>query len=157
MDCREKTAYCGLYCSDCIPGDRRIYDAIERTLAIFDEVGMERYAAFSTRKSQVFEQYPQAVAVLREILRLKCSGSCRQGPVSELGCRPDCPIRVCVQEKGYDGCWECGEHRDCANLDGLKGFHPSLHETLDTIAAEGIDAWVTKRRPHYPWNEKKDR
>lgn len=157
MDCREKTACCGLYCDDCIPGDQRIYDAIEKTLAVFDEVGMEQYAAFSSQESGVFEQYPQAVDLLREILKLKCSGSCRQGPVSEMGCMPDCPIRVCVLEKGYEGCWECAEHRRCDKLDGLKGFHPSLNDALDTIAAKGIDAWVEARGPHYPWSKAKDR
>lgn len=157
MDCRDKTAYCGLYCSDCIPGDQRIYDAVEKTLAIFDEVGMERYAAFSAQKSKVFEQYPQAIAVLGEILKLKCSGSCRRGPDSVLGCMPDCPIRVCVLGKTYDGCWECPDHRTCVKLERLKGFHPSINETLEAIAVGGVEGWVSHRLPHYPWSKERER
>ena len=157
MDCREKTAYCGLYCADCIPGDTRIYESVEQTLALFDEVGMDQYAVHSARKNPLLEQYPQAIAVMNAVLKLRCGGSCRQGLVSGLGCAQDCPIRICVLDKGYDGCWECAEHRECAKLDRLKGFHPSLHETLDTIGAHGIEAWVHGRGPHYPWSAEKDR
>lgn len=151
----EKTSYCGLYCEDCIPGDARLYAAIESLLRLFDEVGMNKYAAFSASKSAVFEKYPEAVTVLRELLKLRCSGSCRRGPVSELGCAGDCAIRTCAMEKGYEGCWDCDEHRDCLRLERLTGFHPSVARTLDTISSEGINAWAQKRGPHYPWSSPK--
>ena len=157
MDYREKTAFCGLYCSDCIPGDARIFETIKKTLAVLDEVGMTQYAAHSAQKNPLLKQYPQAIAVMEAVLKLQCGGSCRRGQVSGLGCAQDCPIRVCALEKGYDGCWECTEHRACTKLDRLKGFHPSLNETLDTIAEKGIEGWVHGRGLHYPWSEKKDR
>ena len=118
---------------------------------------MDQYAAPSAKKNPMLAQYPQAIAVMKAVLQVRCGGSCRGGRVSGLGCVQDCAIRAYVLEKGYDGCWECAEHRDCVKLDRLKGFHPGLHETLDTVAAKGIDAWAEGRGPHYPWSKEKDR
>jgi len=146
------TALCGLYCRDCIPGNDRIYALVEELLREFAATGFANYAAFKAKRSAVFAEFPAAERVLREILRLKCSGSCREGPVSDLGCAVDCPIRKCVLDRKLEGCWQCGERGTCEHIKRSSAFHPGLRENLEAIAKYGMERWSEHRGRHYNWS-----
>jgi len=143
---RTYTSYCGLYCRDCIPSNRRLFALVgdlERKLA---ELHFEEYAALKARGDVAFGDYQKFLRVLQSIRGLECKAPCRAG-----GGKASCAVRDCVLARELLGCWECQQHRTCQLLDPLKRFHPNLEYHLDLIRREGIDAWSAKRKGHYSW------
>lgn len=147
------TAYCGLYCGDCIPGNRELFKTTRRLREIIEETGLAKYANFKAEKSDTFNNFDIFFQVLQEINRLECTGSCFEGPNSDLGCTPNCEIRVCVLEHKLNGCWECNSSKDCKKLTELKAFHPGLEKNLEAIKKYGLDNWPKYRGKHYTWSK----
>jgi hypothetical protein len=151
---RKITAYCGLCCADCIPGNKELFKATRRLQEIIEETGLAKYASFKAAKSGVFNNFDIFLQVLHEINRLECSGSCFEGPISDLGCKSDCEIRSCVLEHKLNGCWECKSSKNCGKLTELKAFHPGLENNLEAIKQHGLDNWLKYRGKHYKWSKK---
>ena len=55
-----------------------------------------------------------------------------------------------LEEKQYEGCWECDDFKDCELLDYLKRIH-SIEHNLEMIREFGINNWADKRGKHYKW------
>lgn len=149
-ECERDTAYCGLYCRDCIPSDHHLFELAGALQARLEEVGFEHYAALKSRSFPVFQNYPRFREVLEAIgarVGMSCSGPCREG-----GGNTDCRVRACCQEKGYRGCWECAGFRDCALLQPLRDFHgDNINHNLEVIRQHGPANWADERGKHYPW------
>jgi hypothetical protein len=140
------TAYCGLYCQDCIPSDRRLFDLLDELDGRIEELQLEKYAALKAEKEEAFRDYPAFVAVLQALRRLRCESPCAEG-----GCKPGCAIRACVREKGYDGCRGCGDFESCRLLAPLTAHHPGLLHNLRMIKAYGPWGWSGRSGKHYRW------
>lgn len=149
---RKYTAYCGLYCRDCIPGNKHLYEQVKELEDTLEKINFKEYAKFKSKKSAVFNDYDRFVDVLKEIKKLECTGSCYEGPQSVLGCTLDCKIRSCVIERGYEGCWECEENQTCDKLLKHKEFHPGVEKNLEMISKHGVENWMDKRGKHYKWS-----
>jgi hypothetical protein len=140
------TAYCGLYCRDCIPCRRTLFSLAGDLEAELAGARFEEYARLKTRADAAFADYPAFLGVLRAIRGLECREPCRSG-----GGKAVCAVRDCVLARGLAGCWDCGESGTCGLLAPLLRFHPNLEHHLDLIRQEGPGAWSAKRRGHYPW------
>ena len=152
IDAKRYTAYCGLYCIDCIPSNKRFFQLVSELDKTLEDLKFENYAKLKSKKSVIFDEYPTFINVLREIKKLQCFSTCRDGPNSMLGCRINCRIRQCAIEKGYEGCWECDSYKDCANLSDLKINHPLLDNNIETIKRYRVEKWSDKRSKHYSWD-----
>lgn len=150
---REHTAFCGLYCLDCIPSKKTLFETAQELENILSDLNLEKYAEFKSKKFEVFKAYPKFIKVLREIKKLECKAPCFEGPRSEAGCKQNCEIRACVLNKKYEGCWECIDYNNCELLTPLKNFHPGLEQNLEMIKIFGVDNWSSKRGRHYPWSK----
>ncbi len=145
-DERTCTAYCGLYCRDCIPSDRRLFDLARELESELARVRLEEYARLKTPADAAFADYPAFLKVLRAVRGLECRAPCRAG-----GGKVACSVRDCVLARGLGGCWDCAERGTCRLLAPLLRFHPNLEHHLELIRREGPDGWSGKRRGHYPW------
>jgi hypothetical protein len=143
---RTLTSYCGLYCGDCIPSNRRLFALARELEDKLEELDFEEYADHKAKGDAVFRDYRGFLGVLRSIRGLECRRPCRAG-----GGKTSCAVRDCVQARGLPGCWECPEYRTCEVLGPLRRFHPNLECHLDLIRQEGIDGWSDRRKGHYPW------
>jgi hypothetical protein len=142
---KDLTAFCGIFCGDCIPSREELFCTVDRLDEMLGEIEFEAYAAYKTNLLPAFKEYPAFLSVLRQIKQLRCP-TCRQG-----GRNPQCEIRLCVQNKGLNGCWECDERSGCAFLDRLRNVHPNLDYNLGLIAKMGTEKWFLKRKEHYQW------
>jgi hypothetical protein len=143
---RRYTSYCGLFCRDCIPSNRRLFALARDLESKLAELHFEEYAAHKARGDAAFGGYQDFVGVLQAIRGLECMAPCRAG-----GGKTSCAVRACVLAHELLGCWECQQHRTCELLSPLRRFHPNLEHHLDLIRQEGIDAWSAKRKGHYAW------
>jgi len=155
IDNSRLTAYCGLYCEDCIPSKTELYLLAARLEDLLAELKFNSYAelkagqTYWSESNTAFKNYPSFIGVLQAIRGLECKSPCREGG----GWKGDrCMMRNCAIEKGLPGCWECGEYKTCQHLAPLLKFHPNLAYHLELIRSEGVDKWTAKRRGHYPWS-----
>ena len=137
------TAFCGIYCGDCIPSKEEFFSTIDRLDEMLGELQFDEYADYKANRNPAFKDYPVFIAVLRQIKQL-CCVTCRQG-----GGNSQCEIKGCVQNKELNGCWECNERSGCLFLNRLRSVHPNLDYNLDLIEKMGPEKWVEKRKQHY--------
>ena len=151
----EQTAYCGLYCGDCIRYKSKAADLARGLLIELQDTEFEKYAEiksgsakqFDTAKQ--FEHYGQCYEVLEAIVALQCNNPCRVSG----GCPTfSCDILKCCCEKGFEGCWQCNEFESCAKFDSLKSIHgDSPQQNLKKIEELGLDKWIERRCKPYVW------
>jgi len=142
------TAYCGLFCGDCIPARKSLFEVTGKLEDLLKELQFENYAELKVKTDGVFDDYPEFASVLSAIMKLQCPAPCREG-----GGKQDCAIRECARGKSYEGCWECDERSGCRLLAPLKEFHgETIEKNLEAIRENGPGGWSGKRGKHYPWS-----
>jgi len=133
-------APCGIYCAEC-PNHTGVIADMARDLR--KELRTVRYDKTAEALSglswfKAFEKYPDAYEVLGAMVKLRCKRGCKDG-----GGNPGCKIRKCAEKKGYDGCWECDEFKNCNKLAYLEPAHGSGHlKNLASIKKNGKDGFL---------------
>lgn len=151
---RQLTTYCGLWCGDCVPAQRELYESARQLQRLMEEYHFAEYAASKAARVPEFLRFHEFEQTLAAILREECTVPCVDGPCSEANCGPGCPIRVCVLGKRLAGCWECPEHEQCPLLLDMVPRHPDLMYSLRMIAAHGVESWADWRGAHHPWQKR---
>jgi hypothetical protein len=147
---RHYTAFCGLYCEDCIPSRSSLFEAVQGLAGELDRLDFRRYAALKAESTEIFSGYERFREYLSAIASLRCPGPCAEG-----GGKKDCAIRACAKEKGYAGCWECGIFETCKLLLRFQRFHGDTPiNNLRLIREHGPDNWARHRGPHYLWSKR---
>lgn len=149
---KKLTAFCGLYCLDCIPANKELFEKIEQLEKVLDDLNVGEYVKVRAEVDAKFNKYEDFREFLALLKTLKCKGPCREG-----GGKEACEIRDCVQAKWYEGCWECKNTKTCRLLERLKIVHPNLEENYELIRREGIEKWSIFRKGHYYWQNEKEK
>ena len=139
----ELTAYCGLYCGDCVRYKSKAADLARELLDELQRTEFEKYAeakSGSMDKAEELEYYQGCCKVLETIVELQCNESCQVGG----GCPTfSCKIVECCQEKELEGCWECEEFETCDKFDFLKPVHEDAYlKNLRKIKKQGLDKFI---------------
>ena len=141
MDNQESLiAYCGLYCDDCHGYNGRIPDLARDLRKELRAARYEKFAKFISGYNfgKDFAGYDECYKVLGAMVKFRCRKGCKAG-----GGSPFCKIRLCVQKKGFDGCWECEEFVDCKKLAFLQDVHVDAHiKNLKAIKKKGKEGFV---------------
>ncbi|MDR0476950.1 MAG: DUF3795 domain-containing protein [Desulfobulbaceae bacterium] len=148
----EMTAYCGLFCRDCLRYESEVIDKAKSLLSALEERKFDQYAEAKMQFDSSFEDYPLFIVLLKKIIALECKKSCRQGG----GCSAfDCPILKCCLEKQYEGCWQCERLTDCDKFDFLKPFHgENPQKNCIDLRNNGFDNFDLRKRAFYVWDER---
>jgi hypothetical protein len=149
------TAYCGLYCKDCIPSKKELFATVASLEELLKRSHFDLYAdlkatqTYWSEAKEAFKSYPEFIKVLKSIQSLECKSTCREGG----GWKGEkCQVKNCAINKHYNGCWECAELKSCKLLEPLLNFHPNLAFHLELIRTEGIEHWRGKHKGHYSWS-----
>jgi hypothetical protein len=137
---KNLVAYCGLYCGDCPGYTGEVADRSRDLREILQQTGFDTFAR--QIPDPKFKHYAECYECLGAMMDTQCPQVCR-----ERGDDVKCDIRECSIERGYDGCWECGEFEECQKLTRLTAVHKDAHiNNLRIIAKEGISALVGSKR-----------
>lgn len=146
---RDLTAYCGLYCGDCIRYQSRASELAEELLEEIKKTKFTEYANVKKSHKKEFENFDTFLPLLKVISEIKCERPCRIGGD---GCEGECEVIKCVRSKAFEGCWECNDFEICDKLIFLKPFHGNGPlENLKIIKELGLDNWAKDREKCYPW------
>jgi len=151
----ELTAYCGLYCDDCIRYKSKASDLSRKLLKELRNIEFGKYADIKSSSEKQFDAveqfkpYKECCEVLEAIAALQCNTPCRVGG----GCPTfACAILECCRKKGFRGCWECDEFEICEKFKSLKAIHgDSPQHNLKKIKELGLDSWAEHRSKPYMW------
>jgi hypothetical protein len=147
---RNLTSFCGLYCLDCIPANKELFELLLKLDKLLEKIKFKKYAELKAKKYKYFGNYDIFINVLKSMQKLQCRNGCYKGPVSQLGCAKNCEIRRCVIKKKYNGCWDCGIFNECKLLKNKK-INASMLKNIKLIKKYGINGWIGKRGKHYIW------
>jgi uncharacterized protein DUF3795 len=149
---RELTAYCGIYCGDCLRYRNRFSPLAKQLASSLSEAEFEHYASVHARTCPEYRQYNMLQKLLQTLGTLQCDVPCRPGGgCSNFGCR----IVDCCTEHGYEGCWQCDTYRDCDKFSFLEPFcGDTPQRNLDTIKRVGIEDWAKERAPMFHWQHR---
>lgn len=146
---RDLTAYCGLYCGDCIRYQSRASELADELLKEIEKTKFTEYADVKRSHKKEFENFDIFIPLLKVISEIKCERPCRLGGD---GCEGECEVIKCVRGKEFEGCWECNDFKECTKLDFLKPFHGNTPvNNLRKIRELGIENWAKHRDKCYPW------
>ena len=145
----ELTAYCGLYCGDCIRYRSKAADLARNLLSELQNTEFGKYAEVKSRSTKELEHYKECYEALEAIVELQCNEPCRIGG----GCPTfSCKIVECCQKKGFEGCWECAEFEKCKEFEFLEKYHGDTPvQNLRKIKELGLDKWANHRQRFFVW------
>jgi Protein of unknown function (DUF3795) len=149
MTSQNETAYCGIYCPDCLRYKNKYSKHAERLKADLEKISFHKYAEIKAPFGANYEKYQDFIEVIDTLISSQCDKPCRVGG----GCSgTPCKIMNCCISKNYEGCWECGELAAC---DKFEMLHPRCGErpkrNLKLIVKHGIDNWDSLRGKFYIW------
>ncbi len=145
----ELTAYCGLYCGDCLRYKSKVTELARNLTSELQAVRFDRYAEVKSVSVREFKSYEECRVVLEAIARLSCDTPCRAGGD---GCLQSCEIKSCVQAKKLEGCWGCDVFEKCEKFEFLKPFSGDVpRENLRKIKEYGLTEWAKHRGEFYKW------
>lgn len=144
----ELTAYCGLYCGDCIRYRSKAADLARDLWEELQKVKFDKYAEVKSLFVKELKHYKECCDVLEAIAELQCNNGCRDGGCPTFACK----IRECCQTRGYEGCWECDEFEKCKEFEFLVPFHSDAPlRNLRKIRQVGLEEWARDREKFFVW------
>ena len=145
----ELTAYCGLYCGDCLRYKSKAADLARDLESELRRVKFDKYAEVKSASVKELKHYEECRQVLEAIVKLECDTPCRVGGD---GCLQPCEIKSCVQAKKLEGCWECDEFERCKKFEFFKPIHgDNTKENVRKIKEYGLSRWAKHRGKFYSW------
>ena len=145
----ELTAYCGLYCGDCLRFRSKATELARDLMARLKSMQFDKYANVKKAAVKELEHYDECIDVLDAIVKLGCDTPCRAGGE---GCSSPCPIKPCVRSKNLEGCCECDTFEICDKFEFLRPVHAdATRDNLRKIRKYGLNQWAGYRTKFYPW------
>lgn len=144
----ELTAYCGLYCGDCIRYKSRVSDLANELREELLKAQFEKYAEVKSMFVKELKHYKECCEVLESLAELQCHSACRDGGCPTFSCK----IIACCRSKGFKGCWECNEFDGCGEFRFLEPFHGDIPlKNLRKINELGLEKWTAHREKFFLW------
>jgi len=118
IDVNDQVAYCGVTCGTCGQGSGRAENTAKQLLDLISEIEVKDWAPRVPGGAEL--DWGATEVTLEWMTKNTGCQGCLYG-----GGSPDCAIRTCAREKGYDICNECDELEDCTKYDYLGGDKPA--------------------------------
>ena len=115
-------AYCGLYCPKCF----------KMKMASSAKDLLNEILSAQNHGATYLQNDPAILYTLDNLINLECTHFCREGGESS----PTCPVKICCQERGLSGCWECSE------LDSCNKLKKQFQDNNQTLRELGIDEYI---------------
>ncbi len=168
---------CGLTCCDCLFFKSEIYEAARKFKEILEKYQFDKFLKILSNNSaseamrkhldldevemwnkvgkhfEVFKNMPEFIKTLEGIISLQCKSTCKEASGCSLaGETHKCVALKCVQEKGFSGCWECEDTKECEKLSFLKqSYGYVIEENLEIVKNNGSNAVESRTNKYYSW------
>ncbi len=170
---------CGLVCLDCLFARHEVYETARRLRSLLAESQLDVFLGALNRNETmramaehlrtderelekrfaVFARLPELLDLLEGLGRLECRRTCQEaGGCSVGGTTRACSALGCLRQKGYQGCWECGDWARCAPLEFLRrSYGETLADNLRIAREQGVAAVPARGNRYYAWQRRNPR
>lgn len=167
---------CGLICGDCLFYKPEIYETARKLKELIKDSQLDIFLGLIVKNEswnamakhigtdgneigryfERFRKMPDFLTVLDGIINLQCKETCQEaGGCSIGGATHACAALRCIRSRGYDGCWDCAEVKDCEKLNFLKkSYGDTIEENMRIIKERGIGAVQSRGSRYYAWQKK---
>lgn len=120
---KDQMGSCGIACATCNLGNGTVAETAVDLKQKLQAYGVSKWAPQVPGGSDIdFKELEKSLDWVHTYTR--CFG-CEQG-----GGPPDCPIRTCAKERGYELCSQCPDLQGCTKFDWLKDYAQQLKNKL---------------------------
>ncbi len=141
---KDQAGPCGIVCDACPLGSGAIAEAAGQTKKSISDCEIPTWAPFVPGGEDIdWAAVDRALTWMETYTR--CAG-CENG-----GGPPDCTIRICAREKGYDLCSSCEELNECTRFDWLREHGQHIKERLVECRGLSREEYIKKMKAQMPW------
>jgi hypothetical protein len=119
---KKQVGPCGITCGTCFLGDGTMAKTMAEANKYINMSGIKEWGGMIPGGTEI--NWPETEKALKWMNKYAYCAGCEEG-----GGPPDCAIRVCANEKGYDLCSKCTELDTCEKLNWL-GEPETIKENL---------------------------
>ena len=135
---------CGMLCGACPLGSGAVAESAGRTQKHIAACQIPMWAPFVPGGEAIdWAVVDRGLDWMQRYAR--CAG-CRNG-----GGPPDCTIRICAQERGYELCSSCSDLDGCTKFEWLKEHGSRLKETLKECQGMTRAEYIKEMKDKMPW------
>lgn len=141
FDVKNQVGPCGITCGTCFLGSGSMANSAKTTSEYINMSGIKEWAHMVPEGSEL--NWNATEKTLNWMTNYAFCAGCEKG-----GGPPNCAIRLCATEKGYELCNQCEELDDCSKFnwlgEGVAGLKQKLKEntgkTKSLIAKEALES-----------------
>ena len=135
----ELACYCGLYCGACAIKNGQISNTAKSLKAMLAAYDYGEWVHMVADVFPVVNGWKEFDGVLGWLTEQDCP-ACRGG-----GGPPMCEIRLCAQQNGLAGCWEC-DRDPCDKLAMIDSSPVGPAKNRQRIREVGLAAWLAEQK-----------
>jgi len=140
----DQAGPCGIVCGSCPLGSGTVAETAGQTKRNITDFQIPSWSPFVPGGEAIdWAEVDRALTWMETYSR--CAG-CENG-----GGPPECTIRICTQEKGYDLCSSCEELEDCTRFDWLGEHGQQIKERLLECSGLSKGEYIKRMKPQMPW------
>lgn len=140
---KDQAGPCGIVCGACTLGSGTVAETAGQTKKSIVDCQIPSWAPFVPGGEAIdWAAVDRALTWMETYAR--CAG-CENG-----GGPPDCTIRICAREKGYDLCSSCEELEECTRFDWLRDHGQQIKERLMQCRGLSREEYIKKMKDQMP-------
>lgn len=136
---------CGIVCISCPLGSGTIAETADQTKKYIKDCQIPEWAPMVSEDGGNID-WAQVDKGLEWMTKYAVCAGCESG-----GGPPDCTIRICAREKGYELCSFCDELESCTKFEWLKENGDKLRETLKKSRGMSKEEYIKSVEGSMPW------
>jgi len=141
---QDQAGPCGVVCASCPLGTGTVADCAAKTKDQIDKWKIPMWSPFIPGGEIIdWTAVDRGLEWMEKNAR--CAG-CRNG-----GGPPDCTIRICARDRGYELCSSCSDLDGCSKFEWLKEHGSRLKETLKECRGMSRAEYIKKMKDKMPW------
>jgi hypothetical protein len=133
---------CGILCGACPLGSGTVAESAGRTRKHIEDCQIPMWSPFVPGGETI--DWAAVDRGLNWIQKYACCAGCQNG-----GGPPDCAIRICARERGYELCRSCGDLDGCNKFEWLKEHGQEMKGKLKENRELSKEEYIKKMRSSF--------
>jgi hypothetical protein len=140
----DQAGPCGIVCIACPLGSGAVAESAGRTRKHIADCQIPMWSPFVPGGEVI--DWAAMDRGLDWMEKYTCCAGCGNG-----GGPPDCTIRICARERGYELCSSCGDLNSCTKFEWLKEHGQLIKEKLKENRSLSKEEYIKKMMNQMPW------
>lgn len=137
----NQIGFCGIYCGNCDMGNGSIVNTAKNLEKFAKDYEFEKwYQMIPVGESEKFD-FQEFKKGMKWFMKYSLCPGCQMG-----GGPPECKVKICAKEKGFEICSECDLMNSCKKINWVEENYSKVRKTLNEIKKKGKEKWIEKHK-----------